>query len=300
MKAMQDSDTVYSQGNPEPFYFAQNTYSDRLHYWDMSLLFKLGIHYNSPNGNWGIGFTLTTPNLHISGKGDVKKDYFRSNVFDNSTGQFTRDLAFSNYQIDVSTKIKDPFSIAFGLLYKIPNNNNSIMFTTEYFVAIDPYAMLKTTDSKVVGNTQIENVSEAMTFYSSANAVLNVGVGYDQFINDHFTIKSGFRTDFNTLTGQEQIILNEPWYNSRLSRIYYDKFHLIVGPAIRVKKFGVVLGIQYTWGRKSELSNTLSFVDPVEFDPLTHLSLQGVRQNNMKLSHNEISIFFGVTYGFAR
>ncbi len=181
MKAMQDTDTVYSQGVPEPFYFAQNTFSEQMKYWDISLLLKLGAHYRSPNGNWGIGLNITLPNLSIYGEGKVKKEFYRSNVFNDSTGQFTSDLAFSSLQEDVRTKIKDPFSVAFGLQYKTPDRKNAIMFTAEYFLAIDQYAMLKTTNSKVIGNMQINNVAETMSFYTSANAVFNAGIGFVQY-----------------------------------------------------------------------------------------------------------------------
>ena len=199
MKAMQDTDTVYSQGVPEPFYFTQNTFSEQMKYWDISLLLKLGIHYRSPNGNWGIGLNITLPNLSIYGEGDVKKEYYRSNVFNDSTDQFTTDLAFSSLQEDVRTTIKDPFSVAFGLQYKTPDRKNAIMFTMEYFLAIDQYAMLKTTNSKVIGNMQLENVSEAMSFYTSANAIFNAGLGFVQYINDNLMINAGFKTDFNAM-----------------------------------------------------------------------------------------------------
>jgi hypothetical protein len=300
LKAMQDTDTVYSQGIPEPFYFAQNTYSEQLKYWDISLILKLGLHYQSPNGNWGLGLNITLPNISIYGEGDVKKEFYRSDVFNDSTGQFTENLAFVNLQEDVRTKIKDPFSVAFGLQYKTPNRKNAIFFTTEYFLAIDPYAMLKTTNTDVVGNLQPENVGEAMNFYTSANAVLNVGVGFVQYINDELTINGGFKTDFNSLTGNEQKI--EGGLNSQptLSDLYFDKFHIIVGPSLSVKKFGIVLGIQYTWGRADNLYNMANLSEAVEFNPETNQALQGVRQENMKLSYNEISIFFGVTYGFGQ
>ncbi len=210
LKAMQDTDTVYSNGVPEPFYFAQNSYSEELMYSDISLVSKLGVHYKSQNGNWGIGLNFTLPNLRIYGKGDVKKEFYRSNVYDNSEEQFTNDLAFANLQEDVRTKIKDPFSVAFGLQYKSPNRKNSIFITTEYFLAIDPYAMLKTTNTKVIGNMQLENVGEVMNYNTSANAVLNVAVGFDQYINDKLTINGGFKTDFNSLTGNKQKVLGTP------------------------------------------------------------------------------------------
>ncbi len=299
-KAMQDTDTVYSNGVAEPFYFAQKTYTEELIYLDISLVLKLGVHYKSHNGNWGIGLNFTLPNLSIYGQGDVKKEYYRSNVYDDSEEQFTKDLAFANLQEDVRTKIKDPFSVAFGIQYITPNRKNSFLFSTEYFLAIDPYAMLKTTNTNVIGNLQLENVADVMNYNTSANAVLNVAVGFVQYISDKLTINGGFKTDFNSLTGNKQKMIGTPDIQPALSYLYFNKFHIIVGPSLSVKKFGFVLGIQYTWGRESDLYYMANLSDPVEYIPETKQSLQGSRQNNMKLSYNEISIFFGITYGIGQ
>ena len=40
LKALQNADTVFSNGNPEPFYVAQNSYSEALDYTDVSLVTK--------------------------------------------------------------------------------------------------------------------------------------------------------------------------------------------------------------------------------------------------------------------
>lgn len=300
MKAMQDTDTIYSHGIPEPFYFAQSTFSERMKYWDYSLLLKIGAHYRSPNGNWGIGLNISLPNLSIYGEGDVKKEYYRSKVFNDSIGQFTKNLAFICQQENVRTKVKDPFSVAIGLQYKMPNRKNSIMLSAQYFLTINHYALLKTTDSEVIGNIQVANVAETMTYYTSANAVFNVGFGFVQYINDQVTINGGFKTDFNAKEGEKQKVLDEISSRTVKSDLYFNKFHIIVGPRLDVKKFGLVLGIQYTWGRKSELFNFANFSNPVEYNQLTNRSLQGVRQNNMKISYNEISLFFGITYGLGK
>ena len=299
-KAMQETDTVYSNGIPEPFYFAQNTYAEQMKYWDISLVTKFGVQYRSLNGNWGVGLNMTFPNLSIYGEGKVKKEFYRSNVFDNYSGEFSSDFAFSGYQEKLRTKVKDPFSIAVGVRYNTPNRKNAIMLTSEYFLAIDPYSMLKTTDSKVVGNLQVGSVAEAMTFYTSARAVLNLGLGFVQYINERLTINGGFKTDFNTLTGMDQKDVVNPWYHPLMNDLYFDKFHIIAGPRLDVKRFGIVLGIQYTWGRQKDLYNIANFSDPFEYIPETNQALQGVRQKNMNVIYNEISLFFGVTYGFGQ
>jgi hypothetical protein len=239
---------------------------------------------------------LSTPNLHILGQGDVRKEYHRANVFDNSTNQFTANLDFSSYQTDVKTNVKDPASIAFGLNYNTPNRNNSIFFATEYFAPIDLYPVLKTTDSKVVGNIQFDDVAQAMTFYASAREVLNIGVGFKSKINEKFTINIGFKTDFNAMYEERQKLDNEYWYNPRLSEIFFDKFHFVAGPSVVLNRFGFILGLQYTMGRKDNLNQFFNLTDPVEYDPSTFRSLQGTFQNTMNIRYNEISIFFGITF----
>jgi hypothetical protein len=299
-KAMQNSDTVYSNGVPEPFYSAQNTYTELTNYSDISILFKLGVHYRSANGNWGVGLNITTPNLSIYGTGDVIKEFDRSGIFDNSADKFASNLSFLSAQLNIGTKIKDPLSIAFGLQYKTPNRRNVFMFTTEYFMAIEPYAVLKTTDSKVVGNMQLENVAEAMTFYSSANAVLNGGVGFIQYINEKLTINGGFKTDFTTTRTAPKRELGDSEGNPRLSILRFDKFHIMAGPRLNIKKFGIVLGIQYTTGGAKDQYNLVTFSNPVEYDPLTNAALQGEISKDMDINYSEFSFFFGVTYGIGK
>lgn len=300
IKAMQDTDTIYSQGIPESYYFAQNAVSENLDYWDLSLIFKFGAHYSSANGKWGLGLNITFPNLNIYGEGVVKKEYYRSNIFDNNLGQFTQDLSFYNFQEKVRTNIKDPFSIAVGIQYKTANKNQAIMLTAEYFADIDEYAMLKTVDSKVIGNLQAENVGEIMNYYTYAKSIFNIGFGFIQYINENLTINGGFKTDFNVIIDIDKKEFNIGDQRPTLTNIKFDKFHIIAGPRLNVKKFGVVLGIQYTWGREQDMLNVVNFSDPIEYNPITKQALQGIRQKNMEIHYNEISLFFGLSYVFGK
>ncbi len=299
-KAQQNSDTVYSNGVPEPFYFAENTSSELMNYFDTSLLFKLGFHYRSASENWGIGLNITSPNLSLFGSGNVTKAFNRSNIFDNSTGQFASNLSFISSQEKVKTKIKDPLSIAFGLQYKTPNKKTKFMFSTEYFTAIDSYKILKTSDSKVVGNLQMENVAETMTFYESADSVLNAGAGVTQYINEKLTINGGFRTDFNTTKTAPLPELVEPDGKPKMSVLHYDKFHIMAGPRLQLKKIGLVLGVQYTTGKAKDQYNISTFNNPIEYDPVTNIALQGQVARDMEINYTEVSIFFGLTYGIGK
>jgi hypothetical protein len=160
--------------------------------------------------------------------------------------------------------------------------------------------MLETSDNKTLGNLKFENTSEVMNYYASASQVLNIAIGLDQYINENLTINGGFKTDFNAFGTSDQKVLGSQDFEPSVSTLTFNQYHFIVGPSFKVRRFGVVLGIQYTRGRNKDLYNLAFFTDPVEYNPETRQSLQGTRQQNMNLRYNEISIFFGLTYGLGK
>ena len=221
-------------------------------------------------------------------------------MFDDEINSFTTNLDFIAYQEHVITNVKDPFSIALGMQFKTRNKKNAIMLTTEYFFPIDAYSPLETRNTATGGNIQVHDIPKAMTFMTSATGVLNVAVGFIQYFSEKFTVAGGFKTDFNNLSTLDKYEERSEYLASKMRNLYIDKYHVIVGPSFQIKSFGVILGIQYTWGRQKDIYNIASFIDPIEYIQETNLSLQGTRQNNMTLSYNEVSFFFGLTYGFGR
>ena len=71
----------------------------------------------------------------------------------------------------------------------------------------------------------------------------------------------------------------------------------MAGPSFNIKKLGLVLGIQYTFGRVNDQYNLAYFSNPVEYDPITKAALQGDITKDMSIKYNEISFFFGLSYG---
>ena len=138
-----------------------------------------------------------------------------------------------------------------------------------------------------------------MTYFAGANALFNVAIGFVQVINENLTLAGGFKTDLNNLAYVEE---NRERFENfpQIADIYVDKYHVVAGPYFEVKKLSAVLGIQYTWGRKYNLSNLINYADPVEYIPETDDALQGEKQNNMHIKYNELSLFIGITYAFGR
>lgn len=300
MKAMQEGDTVYSNGIPEPYYSAVNNSSEWLKYYDLSIIIKAGFHYQSLNGKLGAGVKVSLPNIHIYGEGKVNKEYKRAEVYNDLNNSFTENLDFVGYQEHVLTNIKDPLSIALGLQYRTKNKKNAIMLSMEYFFPIDTYSLLKTRNTETSGNLKVPDIPKAMSYFSSSDGVFNFALGYVQYFSEKFTVAGGFKTDFNNLSTVARSTNPEDLLHPRMRNLYLDKYHLLVGPSFRIKTFGVILGIQYSWGRQWDLPNIANFSNPIEFNPETNKSLQGIQENNMVLKYNEITLFFGVTYGFSR
>lgn len=299
-EASQNTDTTYSNGYPEPVYIAQNSINEQVKYWDISLVFKAGFHYRTLDERLGLGLKISLPNIHIYGEGKIKKKFIRSNVFDDLTGSFTTNLKFIGYQEHVLTNIKDPFSIAVGGMFLTKKKKDAFVMTMEYFFPIDTYSLFKTRNGEVTGNLDVIDVPLAMTYVSSAKDVFNIAVGYVRKISESFTVSVGFKTDFNNHSlidrGTERNEFLQPILNS----FYVNKYHFIVGPSFTIKSFGIITGVQYSWGREDGLKSIADFIDPIEYDPVTRQSLQGVRSYNMTIKYNEISLFFGLTYAFGK
>jgi hypothetical protein len=300
IQAMHDTTVIYSNGIQEPYYFASTGYSEFLKYWHASLILKLGLHYRTPNKRFSIGGNITLPNLPIHGESEVAKDYYRSNVFDNSVNAFTTDLSATGYQDRVRTSITDPFSIAFGLQYVTPDKKNAFMFTSEYFFPISSYEIMNDQFSPILGNISFKDESAAMNYKTKSQAVFNVALGFIQNFSEKLTVSGGFKTDFNNLSDLDQPVWEDQWTEPINKKVYFNKYHLIAGPVLRLENFGIILGIQYTWGRKRDLYNITNLTNAIEYNPETELALQGERQPNMSFTYNEISVFFGITYGLGR
>jgi hypothetical protein len=296
MYAFQPSDTLFSGGNPEQYYFPLFELEERLKYWDISLIPKLGIHYLSDNQTFGFGLNFTFPNLGIYGQGDVGKKITRANIYNENEGTFTNDIVLLEKQRKARTNIEDPFSAAIGFLFSSRNERSVVLITAEYFNRVDPYPIISTSDVLTNSNDSAKELfgdQDIMSFYYNADPVTNVAIGFRQYFNEKISVLGGFRTDFSSYSEiSDEFENNKP----KLFKIHQDKFHFTGGPYLSWKKINLFLGLQYSFGRADDLEQIINFSDPVEYNSQSGESLQGIRKNNMSINYNELSLFFGFTY----
>ena len=256
------------------------------------MLWKLGLQYNK--GQWGIGLTATTPSLNIYGEGSAKREVSRSNIFNPQSGERVIDFGVTDYQEKVKADLKDPFSLAIGLHFQSKDNKNSLLFTAEYFFPIEAYEMLSIEPgSQQATPAVLDSLGESIIpTVRQANSVLNVAVGYRKYLNEKVSFLGGFRTDFSAAD-------TDPFENNNflLSRIPYDQFHLTAGSAVIIKeKFELLGGLQFSRGYRNNVNQLANFSDPIEYNPQTGQSLQGVLLPEMEVKYLAFSLFFGFSY----
>jgi len=293
--AYQESDSVYINQVLEPSYFALSSFTEELNYWDASMIFKFGVHFISKNEKFSLGASITSPNIPLIGRADVRKEYEKSNVFDNESDFFTPNEILIEHEESVKTRIKTPFSAAFGLQYFTKNKKNFISLTVEYFHKIEKYSIIETTDThNKLPNYFDELIEENgfLPYYFEARSVTNIALGLKQYLTPTVYIFGGFRTDFTAAANNNNRFIDR---NFKVSQLQINIYHFTIGPVLTIKRSEVVTGIQYTFGGNKNFQNVINYKNPVEYIPLTGQSLEGIRMNNASTSINELSLFLGIT-----
>lgn len=293
--AFQEADSVIVDGLIEPKYIAESSFEEALKYWDVSLVSKFGAHYQLLDDRLGFGVNLTFPNLPLFGRANVRKSLIRSNVYDNSSDVFTSNEILIGGEADANTTIKSPFSAAFGMQYLTPNRKNAISFTIEYFHQIDGYELFQS--DYQAGKLPdpwngLIDPAKLMTYSIDAKAVTNLGVGFRQTISPSLYILGGFRTDF---TNGETDNVRTSQDGFKVKQVHLNKYHITLGPVMKFKKIQLITGIQYSFGGNNDMYQLVNYSDPIEYNPNTNRSLEGIRKKNATFMVNEISLFLGLT-----
>ena len=131
-----------------------------------------------------------------------------------------------------------------------------------------------------------------LSYYHAARSLTNIGVGFKQIISPSLKVLSGFRTDF-TSGQQDNIRFVDDYF--AINQVHIDKYHFSIGPVFQIKRLTILTGLQYSFGNTKEFNPFINFANPVEFNPETRQSLEGVREGQATASIRELALFFGVS-----
>ena len=294
-KAYPESDSVIINGNIEPRYIASSGFQEELKYWYTSLIFKLGTQYRTANQRFSVGLNFTFPDIPIIGRGDVRKEIGRSNIFNDQDGEFVSNENVIGTEEDMKVRVKNPFSAALGIQFITANKKSTISFNLEYFNKIDPYAIVKSTYQAgwLPNNPSVEKPdNDFLSYFFEARAVTNFAFGFKQIVSPSFYILAGFRTDFTASIAENEGSVSKILI---VDQIHLDKYHITFGPVWKYKRYKIVTGLQYSFSRNNDAYQRVNYSNPIEYNATTDQSLVGIGRTNAEAALNEIALFFGVT-----
>jgi hypothetical protein len=294
-KAYSKGDSVFINGNYEPRYIATVGFQEEFKYWYVSLIFKLGLQYRTANNRLSVGLNLTFPDIPVIGRGDVRKEISRSNIFNDDEGEFVSNENVIGTAENINVRVKNPFSVALGLQFITANMKSTISINMEYFNKIDPYAIVKSTyQASWLPNTPSIKlpVNDFQSYTFMAGSITNAAVGFKQVIASSFYLLTGFRTDFSASRSDNEDSISKI---TSVDQIQIDKYHISFGPVWKFKRYKIITGLQYTLGRNNDTFQRVNYSNPIEYNPATDQSLVGVDRTAAEAALNEIALFFGVT-----
>ncbi|MEN8117190.1 MAG: hypothetical protein ABFS16_09435 [Bacteroidota bacterium] len=289
----------FSGEQGESYFTAKFKEQEFLKFNNYRLLWKLGVLYKKEHLSFGLNLSTPSVGVYADGKSVLRRKS-QSDISNPQTGQAVPNYLVSDFAEDknMMAGYKNPLSIAAGITWWNKNKTKVFYSTFEYFAAVDPYKMVEAKEnSKMVSGTTTEKLiyNDWLTFVWGAKPVLNAAIGYRWIVKENLMMLGGFRTDFNYRKGFDY----KPLLERRVMKGFnIDKYHLNGGLTINVLGQDLMAGLQYTFGYEKDQRQFINLSDPVEYNPENYTALQGVRQQNMNVLLNSISIYFGATINF--
>ncbi|HID39059.1 MAG TPA: hypothetical protein EYP36_06045 [Calditrichaeota bacterium] len=200
----------------------------------LRLFAKFGIFYEEKN--FSLGLTMILPSLDLFGRGNLQ--YLNSDI-----NVYKEDSRYSSIvnvnQSSLHASYKFPWSIGLGGAYNF--GNSKCHFSIEYFTKIQNYKML---DANPFIDPQNGQMVE-LDVYSSAQSVLNYGIGFQHHIEPNLDLYIAVRTDFSSQYETNFDVLGVTGYN---------KYHITSGTAFKAFEYYITMGLSYGFGSSSSTS----------------------------------------------
>jgi len=280
----------YTPVSDTNYYFANWNYYEKIYMYDVRMLARIGFRYKF--NQIQVGLVTTLPSFKLWGNSDSKRRISQSNVENDS-------ISYPNYikvesSIYLESQMKDPFSVAFGIVYSTKDEKSKLYFSTEYFAGIDEYKMIDGTKS-----VEDENFvgSDFLTHYYATIPIMNFGFGYKHLFSETIEGLMGFKTDFDATKIIEKEFVDKEIPIS-LNQNHLNLYHLTSGVKMNVKKGSFIVGLEYIFGYVKNLPQYANFKDVNYNGSKELLGLQGQINDNMSIAYNSFGLYLGFSFGF--
>jgi len=264
---------------------------EKQYFYVISLIPKIGVLYEG--GKVSMGLNITLPSIRLWGDGYAKRTLKYSSVY--NEGQFEPDYLQNDYNNYMVANVKEPFAIAYGITFHSDNDKSKLFFTMEYFAPIKTYKMIDNTKIAAWGQDEFEPGSDFLSYKYGAKQVFNVAVGFRHQIRPALALLSGLKTNFSSYDPSNE----GEWENIKEYVIMSPSFiHASLGAQFRFKSNTVILGAEYSFGKRSNLLQLANYGAPVVFDEKEHLALQKYPEHTMDYISNSIGFYVGYAFDF--
>lgn len=199
------------------------SYASDIKYFTARVLAKFGIMYT--HGDWTAGMSLTTPSVHLYGRGSV---YERITM----AGTENDRIAHTD-QTSLPATFKSPISVGLGGSHRIYKTR--LHFSAEWFAPVGGYDLIETRSDTVISSTP-----EAPIVREHKRSVLNFGIGLEYHQSDVVSWNGSIVSDFSALDRDNP---------STLSIATWNIVHFSGGIVLTLPKFTLTTGLSYSVGR---------------------------------------------------
>jgi len=247
-------------------------------------LFKLGLAYES--GPWKLGFTVTTPDFRVYGRGDIEREVstyaVSGSAQDTSHGFIITDKV--NY---TKAHYHHPWALGAGVELTLPKTR--LAFSAEYFFRINSYNLMNPASDPFIyppdlpdSGTMQQVVQSFLEVRDEAGQVLNFGIGLEQQLWKKITLLAGFHTDFSSYKEPQG---GDPFLHSSGS---WNLYHISAGLSYKMKTQIITAGVNY------------AFCPEVNIDPLATVNPYAGNSFQAKVFPQTFAFILGYTYLFPR
>jgi len=222
------------------------------------LQFKAGLAYTA--GRHHLGLMVTSPLVHLWGRGSIVSDYMLSNIREPYSKDFY-DFMASTRQEGLKAKWKMPLSIAAGYAYDY--GRGQLYFATEYFLRVKDYNILTPRNEAFLRPDTGDNrtlTQSLIRLQDARKSVINFAVGISYTLKPSITAYCALRSDmsyadlreFKSLSGYEAFTA------------HWNNYHLALGANFKRQKFNFRTGFLLAYGRSGAYPQDVNFDHPDE------------------------------------
>ncbi|HEY1163881.1 MAG TPA: hypothetical protein VGE90_01910, partial [Chitinophaga sp.] len=211
-------------------------------------------------GRHHLGLMVTSPLVHLWGRGSIVSDYMLSNIREPYSKDFY-DFMASTRQEGLKAKWKMPLSIAAGYAYDY--GRGQLYFATEYFLRVKDYNILTPRNEAFLRPDTGDNrtlTQSLIRLQDARKSVINFAVGISYALKPGITGYCALRSDmsyadlreFKSLTGYEAFTA------------HWNNYHLALGANFKRQKFNFRTGFLLAYGRSGAYPQDVNFDHPDE------------------------------------